>query len=75
MTLRLLTGLDSHVGKYACYSPDYELAACPWHAELGVPIVGVIMVGGVPQGVLLVLREKGKEVAATATYPPRNART
>ena len=74
-TLRLLTGLDSHVGKYACFSHEYDLAACPWRAVLGVPIVGVIMVGGVPigdeMGVLLTLREKGQEVA---TYIDETAR-
>ena len=36
-TLRLLTGLDSHVGKYACYSPEYDLAAATYrHSTAGV---------------------------------------
>ncbi len=57
-TLRLLTGLESHVGKFACYSPSYDLLSCPWRADLGAAIGCIdgrpdllgVMVGGVPVG-------------------------
>jgi hypothetical protein len=59
-SLRLLTGLESHVGKFSCFSHAHELDGCPFRAAAGVPVghrIGDngalargLMVGGVPIG-------------------------
>ena len=55
-TLQRLTGLQSHVGKFACCSPQHQLQTCPWRLDAGVPLgtgptIGHgLMVGGVPIG-------------------------
>lgn len=59
-TLKEMTDLEVQPTKYSCYSPEYDLTACPWRERVGAP-VGVeedehgravygIIVAGVPIG-------------------------
>jgi len=75
-SLREMTDLEVQPPKYACWSPEYDLATCPHRAALGAPVGTVttadghtafgLTVGGVPMGddefICETLRDKVGEI-------------
>ena len=76
--LKAMTDLEAQWGKFACFSPKYDLATCPWREAFGVPIGEValtgggrargVLVGGVPVGTaeyeVQVLRDAAAEMVS-----------